>query len=204
MHVCNTGRIMPRCWRWPSFSGGWCFGHLQEFESHICVGESNNALWSVITFSADEMFESVGDRELRQVFEGQNRIHLEIKQLNRQLDMILDEQRRYVSSLTEEISKRGAGAPGQQGQVSLRGPWMCLRQGRKQEPCLGVRRCALWSGDSRAGWSSFVFPPDLSTRTGYCCEHSAWDSETSKRTEVSTQKSRLSTCDTFILNSWLL
>ena len=76
----------------------------------------------MITFSADEMFESVGDRELRQVFEGQNRIHLEIKQLNRQLDMILDEQRRYVSSLTEEISKRGAGAPGQQGQVSLRGP----------------------------------------------------------------------------------
>lgn len=31
--------------------------------------------------------------------------------------MILDEQRRYVSSLTEEISKRGAGAPGQQGQT---------------------------------------------------------------------------------------
>ncbi|KAI4564740.1 hypothetical protein MJG53_015752 [Ovis ammon polii x Ovis aries] len=65
----------------------------------------------------DEIFESVGDRELRQVFEGQNRIHLEIKQLNRQLDMILDEQRRYVSSLTEELSKRGAGAPGQQGQT---------------------------------------------------------------------------------------
>lgn len=38
---------------------------------------------------AEEIFESVGDRELRQVFEGQNRIHLEIKQLNRQLDMIL-------------------------------------------------------------------------------------------------------------------
>ncbi|EGW06502.1 Protein ERGIC-53 [Cricetulus griseus] len=67
---------------------------------------------------ADDVFESVGDRELRQVFEGQNRIHLEIKQLNRQLDMILDEQRRYVSSLTEEISRRGAGTPGQPGQVS--------------------------------------------------------------------------------------
>ncbi|KAB0366732.1 hypothetical protein FD754_010888 [Muntiacus muntjak] len=65
----------------------------------------------------DEIFESVGDRELRQIFEGQNRIHLEIKQLNRQLDMILDEQRRYVSSLTEEIAKRGAGAPGQPGQT---------------------------------------------------------------------------------------
>jgi hypothetical protein len=69
-------------------------------------------------FLADDIFESIGDRELRQVFEGQNRIHLEIKQLNRQLDMILDEQRRYVSSLTEEISRRGAGTPGQPGQVS--------------------------------------------------------------------------------------
>lgn len=59
----------------------------------------------------------MGDRELRQIFEGQNRIHMEIKQLNRQLDMILDEQRRYVSALTEEISKRGGGVPGQQGQV---------------------------------------------------------------------------------------
>ncbi|XP_006913771.1 protein ERGIC-53 [Pteropus alecto] len=67
---------------------------------------------------ADEIFESVGDRELRQIFEGQNRIHLEIKQLNRQLDMILDEQRKYVSSLSEEISKRGAGIPGQHGQIT--------------------------------------------------------------------------------------
>nr|XP_056705045.1 protein ERGIC-53 [Euleptes europaea] len=71
--------------------------------------------------TADDFFESVGDRELRQIFEGQNRIHLEIKQLNRQLDMILDEQRRYVSAVTEEISKRGAGVPGQQGQASLQG-----------------------------------------------------------------------------------
>ncbi|KAM3938327.1 protein ERGIC-53 isoform 1-T1 [Leptodactylus fuscus] len=54
----------------------------------------------------DDMFESVNDRELRQIFEGQNRIHLEIKQLNRQLDMILDEQRRYVNAVTEEIAKR--------------------------------------------------------------------------------------------------
>ncbi|XP_014425721.2 protein ERGIC-53 [Pelodiscus sinensis] len=67
---------------------------------------------------ADDLFETVSDRELRQVFEGQNRIHLEIKQLNRQLDMILDEQRRYVTAVTEEITKRGAGIPGQQGQVS--------------------------------------------------------------------------------------
>lgn len=77
-------------------------------------------------FSADDVFESVGDRELRQVFEGQNRIHLEIKQLNRQLDMILDEQRRYVSSLTEEISRRGAGTPGQPGQVRV--PSKCSSQ----------------------------------------------------------------------------
>ncbi|NXC74815.1 LMAN1 protein, partial [Anhinga anhinga] len=67
--------------------------------------------------SADDLFETVSDRELRQIFEGQNRIHLEIKQLNRQLDMILDEQRRYVSAVTDEIAKRGAGFPGQQGQM---------------------------------------------------------------------------------------
>ncbi|XP_069820914.1 protein ERGIC-53 [Dendropsophus ebraccatus] len=57
----------------------------------------------------DDMFESVNDRELRQIFEGQNRIHLEIKQLNRQLDMILDEQRRYVNAVTDEMTKRAAG-----------------------------------------------------------------------------------------------
>ncbi|KAL2099639.1 hypothetical protein ACEWY4_004033 [Coilia grayii] len=61
----------------------------------------------------EDLYESVNDREIRQVFEGQNRIHLEIKQLNRQLAMILDEQRRYVSVITEEVSKRGA----QSGQV---------------------------------------------------------------------------------------
>uniref|UniRef100_A0AAR2KAW3 L-type lectin-like domain-containing protein n=1 Tax=Pygocentrus nattereri TaxID=42514 RepID=A0AAR2KAW3_PYGNA len=55
----------------------------------------------------EDLYESVSDREFRQVFEGQNRIHMEIKQLNRQLAMILDEQRRYVSVITEEISKRG-------------------------------------------------------------------------------------------------
>nr|XP_057920295.1 protein ERGIC-53 [Doryrhamphus excisus] len=58
----------------------------------------------------DDLYESVNDREIRQVFEGQNRIHLEIKQLNRQLAMILDEQRRYVSVITEEISKKGSNS----------------------------------------------------------------------------------------------
>ncbi|XP_075040892.1 protein ERGIC-53 isoform X2 [Mixophyes fleayi] len=57
----------------------------------------------------DDMFESVNDREVRQIFEGQNRIHLEIKQLNRQLDMILDEQRRYVNAVTDEMAKRAGG-----------------------------------------------------------------------------------------------
>ncbi|XP_061657994.1 protein ERGIC-53 [Syngnathoides biaculeatus] len=56
----------------------------------------------------EDLYESVNDREIRQVFEGQNRIHLEIKQLNRQLAMILDEQRRYVTIVTDEISKRGS------------------------------------------------------------------------------------------------
>ncbi|KAI7795695.1 protein ERGIC-53 [Triplophysa rosa] len=63
----------------------------------------------------EDLYETVNDREIRQVFEGQNQIHLEIKQLNRQLAMILDEQRRYVSVLTEEIHKRGSQA--QSGQA---------------------------------------------------------------------------------------
>ncbi|XP_053557146.1 protein ERGIC-53 [Bombina bombina] len=66
----------------------------------------------------DDIFESVNDRELRQIFEGQNRVHLEIKQLNRQLDMILDEQRRYVTAVTDEIAKRGGSTAGQQEQAS--------------------------------------------------------------------------------------
>lgn len=119
----SVWEIVPLWWWCSNFALCWRFGHLRYFETYICVGD-----WSFlcISFSAEEIFESVGDRELRQVFEGQNRIHLEIKQLNRQLDMILDEQRRYVSSLTEEISKRGAGMPGQHGQVGLQNMHMCL------------------------------------------------------------------------------
>ncbi|XP_043922091.1 protein ERGIC-53 [Protopterus annectens] len=67
---------------------------------------------------ATDIYESVSERELRQIFEGQNRIHLEIKQLNRQLDMILDEQRRYVSVVTDQIAGRGTNSHGQQGQIA--------------------------------------------------------------------------------------
>uniref|UniRef100_A0A3P9K604 Lectin, mannose binding 1 n=1 Tax=Oryzias latipes TaxID=8090 RepID=A0A3P9K604_ORYLA len=58
----------------------------------------------------EDLYESVNEREIRQVFEGQNRIHLEIKQLNRQLAMILDEQRRHVSVITDEINKKATTA----------------------------------------------------------------------------------------------
>uniref|UniRef100_A0A8C4H327 Lectin, mannose-binding, 1 n=1 Tax=Dicentrarchus labrax TaxID=13489 RepID=A0A8C4H327_DICLA len=58
----------------------------------------------------EDLYETVNDREIRQVFEGQNRIHLEIKQLHRQLAMILDEQRRYVSVITDEVAKKGTNA----------------------------------------------------------------------------------------------
>ncbi|TNN85292.1 Protein ERGIC-53 [Liparis tanakae] len=58
----------------------------------------------------EDMYESVNDREIRQVFEGQNQIHLEIKQLHRQLAMILDEQRRYVSVISNEVIKWEASA----------------------------------------------------------------------------------------------
>lgn len=65
----------------------------------------------------EDLYETVNDREIRQVFEGQNRIHLEIKQLHRQLAMILDEQRRYVSVITDEVAKKGPNA--ESGQVSM-------------------------------------------------------------------------------------
>lgn len=65
----------------------------------------------------NDIYETVNDREIRQVFEGQNRIHLEIKQLHRQLAMILDEQRRYVSVVTEEIAKQQAQTPPAQAQA---------------------------------------------------------------------------------------
>ncbi|XP_013861903.1 protein ERGIC-53 [Austrofundulus limnaeus] len=58
----------------------------------------------------EDPYESVSDREIRQVFEGQNRIHLEIKQVNRQIAMLMDEQRRYVSIVAEEIAKKGGHA----------------------------------------------------------------------------------------------
>ncbi|CAF97157.1 unnamed protein product, partial [Tetraodon nigroviridis] len=62
----------------------------------------------------EDVYETASDREIRQVFEGQNQIHLEIKQLHRQLAMILDEQRRYVSVITDEVVKKAASAaPGQ-------------------------------------------------------------------------------------------
>lgn len=65
-------------------------------------------------FPVEDLYETTSDREIRQVFEGQNQIHLEIKQLHRQLAMILDEQRRYVSVITDEVVKKATGAtPGQ-------------------------------------------------------------------------------------------
>uniref|UniRef100_A0A8C9YBE6 Lectin, mannose-binding, 1 n=1 Tax=Sander lucioperca TaxID=283035 RepID=A0A8C9YBE6_SANLU len=67
----------------------------------------------------EDLYESVNDREIRQVFEGQNRIHLEIKQLHRQLAMILDEQRRYVSVITDDVAKKGTNAESGQVSVSL-------------------------------------------------------------------------------------
>ncbi|KAJ3604920.1 hypothetical protein NHX12_026971 [Muraenolepis orangiensis] len=70
----------------------------------------------------EDLFETVNDREIRQVFEGQNRIHLEIKQLHRQLAMILDEQRRYVSVITEEVTKKGTHA--ESGQPDTAGQQM--------------------------------------------------------------------------------
>ncbi|CAL8341076.1 unnamed protein product [Arctogadus glacialis] len=79
----------------------------------------------------EEQYESVNDREIRQVFEGQNRIHLEIKQLHRQLAMILDEQRRYVSVITDEVAKKGINA--ESGQPDAGSPQMSSVIATQQE-----------------------------------------------------------------------
>lgn len=76
-------------------------------------------IYLFLSSPVEDLYESVNDREIRQVFEGQNRIHLEIKQLNRQLAMILDEQRRSVSAITDEINKKATTAgSGQVGEKS--------------------------------------------------------------------------------------
>lgn len=87
---------------------------LKSFVYFNLIGFNPRFLFSS---SVEDLYESVNDREIRQVFEGQNRIHLEIKQLHRQLAMILDEQRRYVSVITDEISKKGTNA--ESGQVGM-------------------------------------------------------------------------------------
>lgn len=81
---------------------------------------ASNAFTKSVSCLVEDLYETVNDREIRQVFEGQNRIHLEIKQLHRQLAMILDEQRRYVSVITDEVSKRGTTA--ESGQVGKQQP----------------------------------------------------------------------------------
>lgn len=97
--------------------------------------------WSEFSSSSvEDLYESVSDREIRQVFEGQNQIHMEIKQLNRQLAMILDEQRRYVSVITEEISKRSGQA--QSGQVRPKlNPERKKSQNITNTPNAGEQRC---------------------------------------------------------------
>lgn len=95
-----------------------CFPLICAFQVKITISASRvcaNAF--SFPFSVEDLYESVNDREIRQVFEGQNRIHLEIKQLHRQLAMILDEQRRYVSVITDEIGKKGTAV--ESGQVKL-------------------------------------------------------------------------------------
>lgn len=82
----------------------------------MLIIDANKTFFCLICV-VEDMYESVNDREIRQVFEGQNRIHLEIKQLHHQLAVILDEQRRYVSVATDEISKRQGESGGQVGQV---------------------------------------------------------------------------------------
>uniref|UniRef100_A0A672YYN3 Lectin, mannose-binding, 1 n=1 Tax=Sphaeramia orbicularis TaxID=375764 RepID=A0A672YYN3_9TELE len=52
----------------------------------------------------EDLYESVNAREIRQVFEGQNRIHLEIKQLHRQLATMLAQDRNSFYDSLKQIS----------------------------------------------------------------------------------------------------
>lgn len=101
----------------------------------------------------EDLYESVSDREIRQVFEGQNRIHLEIKQLHRQLAMILDEQRRYVSVITDEVSKKATNA--ESGQVS----WSLFYY---ELFCTIVKHVMLYIRDAPC-----LFRPDMAQRSGW-------------------------------------
>ncbi|NWU88217.1 LMAN1 protein, partial [Onychorhynchus coronatus] len=80
-------------------------------------GKSPEPSGTGLGFSRLDVFETASERELRQIFEGQTRIHLEVKQLHRQLAAILEEQRRAVSVLAEDAARRGAAPPAPQGQV---------------------------------------------------------------------------------------
>lgn len=96
----------------------------------------------------EDLFESVNDREIRQVFEGQTQIHLEIKQLHRQLAMILDEQRRYVALITEEVTKKGTAV--ESGQVGHGGRWSAAGRGD------GVSLSLTSSSSSSSSWTQPV------------------------------------------------
>lgn len=66
----------------------------------------------------DEWFESDNQRELRQIFQGQNQIYDTIKELNRKLDEVVGRQERTMSLITQQAGAvAGHMPPVQPGQM---------------------------------------------------------------------------------------
>ena len=69
--------------------------------------------------NADHEYETLGEKELQQIFDGQSQMYEALKTLNRKLDEILGRQERTLSMIGTVGVGTAAGVPGQQGQVAV-------------------------------------------------------------------------------------
>ncbi|XP_030752265.1 protein ERGIC-53 [Sitophilus oryzae] len=66
----------------------------------------------------EDWFESDNQRELRQIFQGQNQIYEVMKELNRKLDEVVGKQERTIGLITQQTGAVGSNIPPAQGQSS--------------------------------------------------------------------------------------
>lgn len=90
----------------------------------------------------DHEYESLGERELQQIFDGQSQMYEALKSLNRKLDEILGRQERTLSMISSVGVGGGHGAPAQGGQ-GFAGPLPIQRH--EVEALLGSQREVLQS-----------------------------------------------------------
>ena len=69
-----------------------------------------------------QAFENQGDRELRMIFEGQNMIHMTLREMSKRFDELMGRQELVLSKVTQMGS--GVGAPAASGQASGGQPMM--------------------------------------------------------------------------------